>query len=437
MGKTDPLRHPNPLPIRPTVGNGSRHATKQPLVWRGSVFGHNPSNPAHTLYLSQYSAILAAIMAPAKHRILFLITTSDWGGAQFFVHALAKAAKDAGHSVMVAAGGTGELASRCTENGLHFEPLKMMRRELSPIHDLAAMHEIRQIIKDFKPDIVHLNSSKMGVVGSMAASLEHVDRIIYRIGGWSFLEDIPSWKKQLYLWSEKLTAKRKDIIVTVHPGDEAEAKRRGIMPRARLMTIPNGVDLAAFDTRLLSRADARQQLELADDAFVIGTLANFYPPKNLPWALEAFTPVLKEKNVRAVIIGDGPHRRAVEETRRNLNLETTVTLAGRRPDASSLLSAFDLFVLPSSKEGMPWSLLEAMAAGLPCIATDVGACRWMLEPDAGIIVPSGDAEKLREAILSLVNDPEKRNRLGMNARRAVETRFRWEDTLRASLDLFN
>lgn len=376
-------------------------------------------------------------MAPAKHRILFLITTSDWGGAQFFVHALAKAAKDAGHSVMVAAGGTGELASRCIENGLHFEPLKMMRRELSPIHDLAAMHEIRQIIKDFKPDIVHLNSSKMGVVGSMAASLEHIDRIIYRIGGWSFLEDISSWKKQLYLWSEKLTAKQKDIIVTVHPGDEAEAKRRGIMPRARLMTIPNGVDLAAFDTRLLSRADARQQLGLADDTFVIGTLANFYPPKNLPWALEALTPVLKEKNVRAVIIGDGPHRRAVEEARRNLNLETTVTLAGRRPDASSLLSAFDLFVLPSSKEGMPWSLLEAMAAGLPCIATDVGACRWMLEPDAGIIVPSGDAEKLREVILSLVNDPEKRKQLGMNARRAVETRFRWEDTLRASLDLFN
>ncbi|MEO5928012.1 MAG: glycosyltransferase family 4 protein [Patescibacteria group bacterium] len=376
-------------------------------------------------------------MLGAKHRILFLITTSDWGGAQFFVHALAKAAKEEGHSVIVAAGGEGELGSRCTQDGIHFEPLTTMRRELSPLHDLAAIHEIRTIIKDFKPDIVHLNSSKMGVVGSIAASLDHIPLVIYRIGGWSFLEDIPTWKKSLYLWSEKWTARNKDIVVTVHPGDEAEAKGRRILPKERLTTISNGIDLSALDTRVKNRADARRALGLADDAFVIGTLANFYPPKNIPWYLDAIAPLLRDGKAIATIIGNGPERHMIEEASQKLNLGRSLSLPGRLPDAASLLSAFDLFVLPSSKEGMPWSLLEAMAAGLPCIATDVGACRWMLEQDAGIIVPPNDADAMRSAITSLINDPARRATLGANARRAVETRFRWEDTLRASLALFD
>lgn len=375
-------------------------------------------------------------MADAKPRILFLITTSDWGGAQFFVHALAKASKEAGHSVMLAAGGDGELFERCAKDGLHVEKIATLRRELSTIHDLAAITEIRTIIRDFKPDIVHLNSSKMGVVGSLAASLERIPRVIYRIGGWSFLEDIPRWKKFLYLWSEKLTANKKDIIVTVHPGDEVEAKKRKVRPRNKIVTIANGIDLKKIDSTQVDRELARRRLGLADDAFVVGTIANYYAPKNLPAYLESLAPILTG-NTRAVIVGDGPERTAVEEKRRALKLEQSMLLPGRLADASSLLSAFDLFVLPSSKEGMPWSLLEAMAAGLPCIATDVGACRWMLEPDAGIIVPPNDAEKLREAITSLINNPARRAELGRNARRAVETRFRWEDTLKQSLALFD
>lgn len=375
-------------------------------------------------------------MPSAKHRILFLITTSDWGGAQFFVHALAKAAKAEGHGVIVAAGGQGELEDACKKDGIHFERLELIRRELAPFHDLAAIYEIRTIIKDFKPDIVHLNSSKMSVVGAMAASLEHVPRIIYRIGGWAFLEELPTWKKLVYLWSEKLTANKKDIIVTVHPGDEAEAKRHKIRPNGRVVTVANGINIATFDAHRIDRAEARWRLGIANDAFVIGTLANFYPAKNIPWELEALAPLLKTSNAHLAIIGDGPDHEIVEHTRWRLRIESSVTLAGRHPDASSLLSAFDMFVLPSSKEGMPWSLLEAMAAGLPCIATDVGACKWMLEPDAGIIVPSNDAEALRTAITSLMNDPERRTTLGAAARHAVETRFRWEDALKASLALF-
>jgi glycosyltransferase involved in cell wall biosynthesis len=379
--------------------------------------------------------MLAAIMTSAKRRILFLITTSDWGGAQSFVCRMAAEAKRAGHDVMVAAGGNGELGKRCADAGVHFEQLETLRRELSPLHDLAAIHEIRKIIRGYKPDVVHLNSSKMGVVGSIAASIEHVSRIIYRIGGWAFLEDVPSWKRATYLWSEKLTASHKDVIVTVHPGDEEEAKRHNIRPKDRVITIPNGLDLSSFDKKLLDRDSARKELGLGPTETVIGTVANFYPPKDLPRYLASMAPLLTSTNLRLVIIGDGPERNAVEQAIQENDLTNHVMLAGRRSDSATLLRAFDLFVLPSSKEGMPWSLLEAMAAGLPCVATDVGACRWMLEPDTGIIVPPKNGEAMRNAIQSLLTDEQKRAALGAAARHAVETRFRWEDAVRQTLAL--
>lgn len=376
--------------------------------------------------------MLAAIMEAAKPRVLFLLTTSDWGGVQFFVHAAAVEAKQRGYAVMVAAGGDGELESRCAQSGIRFARLTTMTRDISPFHDLAALHELRTVIREFKPDAVHLNSSKMGVLGSVAANLERVPRIVYRIGGWSFLENISPMKQWMYLTAERWSAPKKDVIVTVHPGDEEVARREKIVPRGRLVTIPNGIDLARFDRERLSRDDARRALGLAQMEIVIGTVANYYPPKELPAYLET----IKNLPFRFVIIGDGPEREAIMKKHRDLNLGDRVILAGRRGDASTLLNAFDIFVLPSSKEGMPWALLEAMAAGLPCIATDVGACRWMFGPDAGIVVPPKHPDALRDAITDLASNSEKRNRLGEAARRAVESRFRWDTTLEKTLELF-
>ncbi|MFH2232300.1 MAG: glycosyltransferase family 4 protein [Patescibacteria group bacterium] len=389
----------------------------------------------------------------AKRRILFLITTSDWGGAQNFVFNMAREAKKQGFDVMVAAGESGELGARCEQIGINYRKVKTIKRKLTPFHDLAALYEIRSLIREFRPHIVHLNSSKMGVLGALAANLEKVPRIIYRIGGWAFLEDLGKIKHWIYLWSEKWSAPKKDIIVTVHPGDEELAKKYNFRPRDRIITIPNGIDLAQFDSELLTRDVARQKLDLGVNDLVIGTIANYYPAKNIPWYLECISEIENQKseigqgsripnteyripNVRFVIIGDGPDNNLVRNKYEELNLDNRVILTGRRADARSLLKAFDIFVLPSSKEGMPWTLLEAMAASLPCIATDVGACRWMLEPDAGIVIQSKDKAALLHAINDLISNKEKQELLGETARHAVETRFRWETAARNTLMLF-
>ncbi|MFH1078173.1 MAG: glycosyltransferase family 4 protein [Patescibacteria group bacterium] len=380
-------------------------------------------------------------MEPAKRRrILFLLTSSDWGGVQHFVVSMAEACLRQDMSVMVAAGEDGELGARCAERGIPYAKLATVRRAISPVHDLAAIHEIRDLIRGYRPDVVHLNSSKMGVIGSIAADLEHVPRTVYRIGGWAFLERVGALKRLLYLLSERWTAPKKDIIVTVHPGDEAVATREGICPRHRLVTIPNGIDLAAFDRDLLPRDEARKRLGLPLDATVIGTVANFYPAKNLPWYLEAISSSEGLRHAQArnlfVIVGDGPDKALVEAARDRFGLESTVLLPGRRADVRTLFRAFDMFVLPSSKEGMPWALLEAMAAGLPCVATDVGACRWMLGTDAGTVVPSDDATALTDAIKKLVDDPNLRSSLGVAARHTIEEHFRWEASVEATMRLF-
>ncbi|MBI4138644.1 glycosyltransferase family 4 protein [Candidatus Uhrbacteria bacterium] len=381
-------------------------------------------------------------MDAAKTRILFLITTADWGGAQHVVFRIAAECRTRGMEVLVAAGGTGELESRCHDAGIPYRTLAAMRREISLFHDLAALHELRLLLREYKPTVVHLNSSKIGILGAMAANMERVPRVIYRIGGWAFLEDIGRVKQWLYLTAERWSASKKDAIVTVHPGDEQIGKRLGIRPRGRMLTIPNGIDLPAFDRSLLPREEARRALGLPADALCIGTVANFYPPKNIPWFLRTIAPLFSSpltahgSPIIFVIIGDGPERANIERLHAELTLHDRVILAGRRSDASRLLRAFDIFVLPSSKEGMPNALLEAMAAGLPCIATDVGACRWMLEPGAGVIIPPNDSNALERAIRELMDNPEKRRAFGDAARRAVETRFRWETTVEKTMELF-
>lgn len=375
-------------------------------------------------------------MDHAKPRVLFLVTTSEWGGVQNFIFNLAQEMAHRGFEILIAAGGDGELGPRCAEVRLPYLKLKTMRREISLFRDLAALHEIRGVIKQFKPTAVHLNSSKMGVIGAWAANLEKVPRVVYRIGGWAFLEQTGWLKHKIYLWSEILTAAKKDIIVTVHPADEALAKLHHIQPRHQIMTIANGLDLEKFDRVLLSREAARAELGLTAEPTVIGTVANFFAPKNIPWYLKTLAQLSDlPDTVKFVIVGDGPDRPLIEKLQQDLNLTRRVILTGRKINTQSLYRAFDFFVLPSSKEGMPWALLEAMAASLPCITTDVGACRWMLEPDAGVVVPNQNQTALAQAIRSLLADKTRSEQLEKAARLAVANRFQWQTAVEKTINL--
>jgi glycosyltransferase involved in cell wall biosynthesis len=301
-------------------------------------------------------------MNEAKKRIALAVTLSEIGGVQVFLLQFAQYLKKAGHNVTIISGPGDWLAKQATANGIAFIRLQHLRREIHPVQDILVVKELKSIFKNEKFDAIHLNSSKMGIVGSIAARLAKKDRVVYRIGGWVFMEQLPAWKKQFYIFAERFTSGFKDTIICVNPSDVDEAKRYSIKPKKHVINVPNGMDIPAFEQKLLSRDEARQKLQIDHSAFAVGSISNFYAPKNIPGYLDAIK-LVSEKHpaIKFTLIGDGPERDLVRKKITDLGLEKQVILAGEIDKASSLLRAFDLFVLPSTKEGMSWSLLEAIA----------------------------------------------------------------------------
>ncbi|MFO0764870.1 MAG: glycosyltransferase family 4 protein [Patescibacteria group bacterium] len=360
------------------------------------------------------------------------ITRAVPGGATVFVFDLARFLKRAGHDVHVLAGDGEWLVEKCADVQIPFHRLQWMQRELNPYKDTRALFELTSKLKELKPDAIHLNSSKIGVLGSLAGKLAGIKNIVYCIGGWAFLEPMSKTKRAIIVFAERIAAKFRDAIVCVHPGDVEAAKREGIKPKQQLLSIPNGVDVAVFDAQLLTRECAREILELRNSDFIFGSIANFYPAKDLPNFILA-TKRYRELGGTGVvaIIGDGPLRAETEKAIQDAGSDSYFMLLGGKENASQYLAAFDAYALPSAKEGMPISLLEAMAASLSCIVTDVGAMRWMIEPDAGLIIEAHNPESLARAMLRLERDVDSREAFGTQARRVVTDRFPLQKTLEA------
>jgi glycosyltransferase involved in cell wall biosynthesis len=355
-----------------------------------------------------------------------MVTSQDWGGAQAYIFNLAKEMKDRDLPVKVCAGGKGELGEKCRKAGVEFIGLKRMARDINPVNNLLSLFELIALFKREKPSVIHLNSSMMGVVGSLAGKIAKVPRIVYVAHGWVFNEILPAWKKDFYVWIEKISAGWKHVIICINPKDESLALSMSIKPKEKILTIPNGLDVTAHENNLMDRHAAREKLGLAPHSIVVGTVANAYPPKNLSWYLDVCRKT-HEKNplINFVIIGDGPLMPELKRKHAELKQEDYVKLAGRRLDAPNLLRAFDVFVLPSTKEGMSITLLEAMASRVPCVATDVGANRLTLGQN-GMIVNANDDQAMVKAILDLTNNQKLREDLAEKAYRDIKERFDWK-----------
>ncbi len=370
---------------------------------------------------------------PQPHLVV-AITQAVPGGATSFVFDYAFWLKQKGFRVTVLAGEGQWLFERCQTVGIPCLRVPFMQREIRPWLDIPAIFSLAHLLRELKPDVIHLNSSKMGVIGSLSAKLARVPRVVYCIGGWAFLESISTWKKWVYTIAERWTAGLKDQIICLHPGDTQAAKQRGIHPREAITIIPNGVDLPALDRTRLSRAEARQILGISQDRFVFGTIANFYPTKGLPAYLQASAPIVTTSpSASLVLIGDGLERPSIEQAIQTNGLASQTLLAGSQEQAHRFLSAFDVFVLPSNKEGMPFSTLEAMAARLPCIVTDVGAHRWMLEGTGSWIVPPQNKEALQQALREALKQRGQLVDIGQANRNVIEQRFPLETTFKAHL----
>ena len=343
-------------------------------------------------------------------KILYIITQADRGGAQKYVLCLARH-----FGGTIAAGNeAGQLFEAARNLQLTTYNLQHLKRNINPWNDLLAACEIRQLIKNLRPDIVHLNSTKAGILGSFACiGLKTGDwflngrqksnhpKIIFTAHGFIFNEPLNFAVKNFYLALEKIASGYRDFIITVSDADRDSALAYKLIAPNKITTIHNGIGQIEF----LDKPQARAALKLPDDKIIIGTIANFYKTKGLDVLIKAVAMINEEikSKIQVVIIGDGPEFGNWKLEIGNLQLENTIKLLGKIENAAKYLRAFDCFVLPSRKEGLPYTLLEAMQAGLPIVATNVGGNPEALN-DAGILIEPENPQALADAILKLTND---------------------------------
>ncbi|MBD3282252.1 MAG: glycosyltransferase [Candidatus Portnoybacteria bacterium] len=363
-----------------------------------------------------------------RKKILFLITQSEFGGAQRFIYTLLTNLNKDKYDILIAAGPEGDdkkgLLTALEQKGIKTKHLKNLRRKINPFFDFLALFEIIRIIKEFKPDTLFANSSKAGLLGSAAGRIKKTKKIIYRIGGWTFNDPWPKWKKKLYILIEKHSAQLKDYIINNNKGDVEQAKELKIKPKKELILIHNCIDIEKTDNAFLTKEKARKELNIQGE-YIIGTIANFYPSKGLEYLIKAIPKILKEEpETRFVIIGDGKERKKIKSLIKKHNIQKQVILKGIIKDAYKYLKAFDVFVLPSVKEGFPWTAIEAMTAKIPIIATKVGALPYFIKnKENGILINAKSPKEISRTAIELIQKEELREKISENQRKTVEEKF--------------
>lgn len=368
-------------------------------------------------------------------KILFVITKSEIGGAQKYVLDLARGAKKNGFEVAVASEHNSYFYETLTAAGIPFYEIKSVRRAINVWQDIQLFFELLSLIRKEKPDILHLNSSKIGGIGAIAGTIARVPKIIFTAHGWAFNENRAPLEKQVIALISKFAALFQDTIICVSEYDKKGARAHHIAPEEKLITIHNGIDLGDIK-KLLSRKEAREKLAIAEDAFIVGTIANFYKNKaldTLPFAAISAA----DTDVHFIIIGEGPEREKIERLIEKYQLKDRFTLTGALQNAHIYLKAFDIFVLPSRKEGLPYALLEAMAAKLTCIASDVGGIPEIIENGHnGITIKHITPGKLWEAIAVCRKDKKHCKELAIRGEETVQEKFSLETMLRNTLALY-
>jgi len=383
-----------------------------------------------------------------KKKIIYLITILEIGGAQKYVLDLAEyMRKNNNYSVMVAAGAfNGDLFEKFEQENIPCVTLKYLKRNISPLWDIIALFEIVNLLKKEKPDIVHLNSTKISILGSLAAKIAGIKTVIYTAHGWVFGETISPFKKKMYSFAEKLTAPLKTAIIVLSKKDAELAKTHGIAPKKQLSIIPNGIDvhLAVFPKKKAAVELARitRCPSLSSAHFIIGTIANFYLNKGVDTFIEAMK-ILKEKKVVEqhkilfLIIGDGEGRVHLEKMIHAYDLQGECCMPGKLADASKYMSVFDIFVIPSRKEGLPFVLLEAAAAHVPVIATRVGGIPEMLQNERnGILIDPESPEELATAIEKLIPKHDLQKKLSGALLNTVSQKYTQEAMARDTAALY-
>jgi glycosyltransferase involved in cell wall biosynthesis/ribosomal protein S18 acetylase RimI-like enzyme len=331
-----------------------------------------------------------------------------------------EAAKEIGESIGISA--PGEFVSELEQRGIRHIGIPASTRGMSLTSDLRAMGQLWRILRRERPDILHTHNPKPGVYGRILGRLAGVPIVVNTVHGLYATPDSSLSRKLVIYGLEALASRFSDAELVQNPEDLELLRRLHIAPADKLGLLGNGVDLDRFNPESVRSfgEETRRQLGIGPEEVVVGFVGRLVAEKGIPELIEAAAMLGPEVTVFVV----GPHDPDKDDDLGEEPLEKGrregVRFLGMRRDIEALYGAFDIFVLPSHREGFPRAAMEAAASGLPVIATDIRGCRQVVEDGVnGLLVPVRDPARLAEAISRVASDPDLRREMGeASARRA-------------------
>lgn len=344
-------------------------------------------------------------MSSSRPKLIVAITLAEVGGAQAYVMALLPALVER-FDVVVAAYGPGPLRQAAERAGARYVELHWVRRSIGPA-DLLGLWELARLFHG--ADAVMLNSSKVGLLGRVAAFAARVPVRVFTVHGWAFSAHTGA-ASRVYLLAERLVRPLTTLFICPAQHEKDTGVRAGACTEARTIVIPNAVAVDHFAVAALRGRPP-----------TLVSVGRLHFPKDFVTLVKALA-ALDPGACRARIVGEGPDREAIEAEIARAGLGGSIELTGARDDVPEILAGADLFVLSSLSECLPISILEAMASGLPVVASDVGGVGELVgEGRTGRLVPASDPAALATALSELVDDASLRAEMGARAReRALE-----------------
>ncbi len=337
-------------------------------------------------------------------KILFVITKSVWGGAQKYVFDLAANLPKDSFEPVVAGGGKGIMAEKIMSAGLPYLEVKSFQRDINIFKEIVSFFEILKILLKTKPDIVHVSSSKAGGMVGLAYFFYKFFAFrfslfaLFTVHGWAFLESRPKWQIWLIKMASKITCLFYDKVICVSRNDYNSAIKNKIAPARKMTVIHNGINPADYNFQ-----------ERTEKKFTVGAIGEATKNKGHKYIMEAkkYFPDIK------------------------------FNIISNMPNAAQYLKNFDIFVLPSIKEGLPYLILEAGLAGLPVVASNVGGIPEIIESGKeGLLVPPANPEDLAKAIKKLIDDKTLRENLAKNLNEKIRKEFSLEKMLKETIFLY-